>query len=135
MVEQYPAELDLVYRALADPTRRRMLRMLARSEHSISELAAPFAMSFAAASKHVSVLERAGLISRSIRGRTHVCRLESTPLSAAKQWITNCRELQRERLEHVDYGLDRPGPPVRTLIVRQRVNHRATRNWAARRPD
>jgi DNA-binding transcriptional ArsR family regulator len=79
--------LDGVFRALGDPTRRAMLRLLAAGERTIGELAAPFAMTFAGASKHVKVLEGAGLVRRSVRGRTHVCRLEAAPLAAADAWL------------------------------------------------
>src|SRR6185369_7010803 len=69
MVSQYPASLDRVFHALADPTRRAMLSELAAGERNISELAAPFRMSFVAASKHVRVLESAGLVRRRVVGR------------------------------------------------------------------
>jgi DNA-binding transcriptional ArsR family regulator len=73
MVEQYA--LDNIFRAVADPTRRAMLRSLASGERNIGQLAEPFAMSFAAASKHVKVLEGAGLVRRHVRGREHFCRI------------------------------------------------------------
>jgi DNA-binding transcriptional ArsR family regulator len=87
MVESSAAQLDAVFHALSDPTRRAMLRRLAGSEASVGELAKPFAMSLAAASKHVKALERAGLVRRAVRGRTHLCRLESAPLAAANEWL------------------------------------------------
>lgn len=87
MVQQQTIALDPVFHALADPTRRAMLRRLAAGEHNIRELAAPFPMSFAAASKHVKVLESAGLIRRRIEGRSHVCRIEPAPLAAAGEWL------------------------------------------------
>lgn len=71
----------------ADPTRRAMLRSLAGGERNIGELAAPFAMSFAAASKHVKVLELAGLLQRRVQGRLHFCRIQAAPLAAAEQWL------------------------------------------------
>jgi DNA-binding transcriptional ArsR family regulator len=90
MVEQFsiPLEipLDGVFRALADPTRRAMLRTLAAGERPIGELAAPFRMSFAAASKHVKVLECAGLVRRRVQGRRHLCRIQAAPLAAADEW-------------------------------------------------
>jgi DNA-binding transcriptional ArsR family regulator len=64
-----------------------MLASLALGEKSVGELAEPFAMSFAGASKHVKVLEQAGLIRREVRGRTHICRLEPGPLASADQWL------------------------------------------------
>ena len=87
MVSRYPASLDAVFHALADPTRRAMLRTLTSGERNISELAAPFAMSFVAASKHVRVLEAAGLVSRRIAGRSHLLRIEPAPLAAADEWL------------------------------------------------
>ena len=87
MVELETPRLDAVFHALGDATRRRMLRNLADGERSVGELAAPFAMSLAAASKHVKALERAGLVRRRVMGRTHVCRLEAKPLEGAHEWI------------------------------------------------
>jgi DNA-binding transcriptional ArsR family regulator len=87
MVELEPERLDAVFHALADPTRRSMLRQLHGGEQSLSELAAPFDMSFAGASKHVRALEKAGLVQRTVRGRTHICRLETAPLAAVEEWI------------------------------------------------
>jgi DNA-binding transcriptional ArsR family regulator len=81
------ARLDAVFHALGDATRRRMLRSLAGGQRTVGELAAPFDMSLAAASKHVKALEKAGLVRRTIRGRTHVCRLEARPLEDAHEWI------------------------------------------------
>jgi len=89
MVEfQSAPRLDAVFHALGDATRRRMLRDLAAAgERSVSELAAPFAMSLAAASKHVKALERAGLVRRTVAGRKHICRLEARPLQGAHEWL------------------------------------------------
>src|SRR6202035_1740393 len=77
--------LDSVFHALADRTRRAMLRTLAAGEHNIGALAAPHRMSFAAASKHVKVLEKAGLVQRRIQGRSHICRIEAAPLATAEE--------------------------------------------------
>lgn len=79
--------LDTVFHALGDATRRRMLRDLAAGERTVSQLAEPFAMSLAAASKHIKALEHAGLIRREVRGRTHVCHLEAGPLASAHGWL------------------------------------------------
>ena len=87
MVELQPARLDAVFHALGDATRRSMLRDLAAGQRTVGELAAPFDMSLAAASKHVKALERAGLVRRTIQGRTHLCRLEARPLEGAHDWI------------------------------------------------
>ena len=87
MVELEAPRLDAVFHALGDATRRRMLRDLADGERSVGELAAPFDMSLAAASKHIKALERAGLVRRRVTGRTHLCRLEARPLEDAHEWI------------------------------------------------
>jgi DNA-binding transcriptional ArsR family regulator len=89
MVELQTAQtrLDTVFHALGDPTRRQMLHHLASGERTVGELAEPFAMSLAAASKHIKALEQAGLIRREVRGRTHLCRLEPGPLASAHEWL------------------------------------------------
>jgi DNA-binding transcriptional ArsR family regulator len=87
MVEYQTPQMNSIFRALGDATRRRMLGDLARGERSVSELARPFAMSLAAASKHIRVLEHAGLIRREVRGRTHVCRLDPGPLAGPHEWL------------------------------------------------
>lgn len=87
MVELETPQMDQVFHALGDATRRHMLNDLAGGERTVSELAQPFAMSLAAASKHIKALEHAGLIRREVRGRTHVCRLEARPLATAYQWL------------------------------------------------
>jgi len=97
--------LDAVFHALADPTRRQMLRRLATGEQSIGELAAPFRMSFAGASKHVRTLEHAGLIRREVRGRTHVCRLDPAPLAAAEEWLRFYERFWTERLDALEQAL------------------------------
>ena len=90
--------LSTVFKALADPTRREMLRSLASGERTVSELARPFAMSLAAAAKHVGVLERAGLVQRTVRGRSHHCRLEPGGLAAAQSWLAFHERYWDERL-------------------------------------
>jgi len=87
MVELRTQQLDQVFHALGDATRRRMLRELTDGERTVGELAEPFAMSLAAASKHIKALENAGLIRREVRGRTHICRLEPGPLASAHEWL------------------------------------------------
>jgi DNA-binding transcriptional ArsR family regulator len=101
--------LDAVFHALADPTRRGMLAALARRERSVGELAAPHAMSFAAAAKHVKVLENAGLISREIRGRTHLCRLAPAPLAAADEFLAPYRQFWADRLDALEAALEADG--------------------------
>src|SRR5271155_4271433 len=87
MVELPPERLDAVFHALADPTRRAMLRRLADAPLSVGELASPHQMSLAAASKHIKSLERAGLVRRQVQGRTHLCRLAPAPLEGAHDWL------------------------------------------------
>ena len=79
--------LDATFQALSDPTRRGMLASLALGEKSIGELAEPFRMSFAGASKHVKVLEEAGLIARRKVGRTHLISIDAKPLEEAERWL------------------------------------------------
>lgn len=102
MVQEKVAALDRVFHALADPTRRSMLAELALGERKIGDLAAPFDMSFAAASKHVRVLESAGLLRREIRGRAHVCRLEAAPLRSAEEWLRFYERFWTDRLDALE---------------------------------
>lgn len=102
MVESESPQLDIIFHALGDATRRQMLRDLAEGERSVTELAKPFAMSLAAASKHVKVLETAGLIRREIRWRTHVCRLEPGPLARAQDWLGFYERFWTDRLGDLD---------------------------------
>ena len=99
MVYKSSDRLDAVFRALADPTRRAMLRDLARRPRTIGELAAPFAISLAGASKHIQVLERAGLIAREVQGRVHTCRLDARPLHAGAEWIRHYERFWNQRLD------------------------------------
>ena len=87
MVELESPQLNAVFHALGDPTRRRMLRELAGGERTVGQLAEPFAISLNAASKHIKALESAGLIRREVRGRTHLCRLDPGPLASAHEWL------------------------------------------------
>ncbi len=102
MVAQNSRSLDHVFHALADPTRRAMLRRLASGERNIGELASPFNMSFAAASKHVRVLENAGLLRRKVEGRRHVCRIEPSPLAAADEWLRFYEHFWTKRLDALE---------------------------------
>src|SRR6266568_910891 len=85
--------LDRVFHALADRTRRQMLSDLRQGRRTISQLAAPFHMTYAAASKHVRVLEEAGLIRRKARGRTQECRIQPLLLNSAYKWLLSYRDL------------------------------------------
>jgi DNA-binding transcriptional ArsR family regulator len=99
MVELQTPQLDMVFHALGDATRRRMLRDLADGERTVTQLAEPFSMSLAAASKHIKALEHAGLIRREVRGRVHMCRLEPGPLASAHEWLTFYERFWNERLD------------------------------------
>src|SRR5687768_11501723 len=102
MVEFQSAQLDTIFHALGDPTRRRMLHELAQGERTVSQLADPFAISLAAASKHIKALEKAKLIRREVRGRTHLCRLEPAPLAAAHQWLSVYERFWTGRLDMLE---------------------------------
>jgi DNA-binding transcriptional ArsR family regulator len=101
------ARLDAVFRALSDGTRRRMLRSLSQGERTVGELADPFDMSLAAASKHVKALERAGLVQREIRGRVHLCRLDAEPLSTASGWLKEYEQFWSSSLDRLEALLRR----------------------------
>jgi DNA-binding transcriptional ArsR family regulator len=111
MVEQKTAQLDSVFHALGDATRRRMLRELARDERTVGELAKPFAISLAAASKHIKALENAGLIRREVRGRTHLCRLNPRPLANAHEWLSFYEQFWTDRLDALEQLLRKEPPP------------------------
>jgi DNA-binding transcriptional ArsR family regulator len=99
--------LDRTFAALADPTRRAILRRLSRGEALAGELAAPFAMSLPAVSKHLKVLEAAGLLVREKRGREHRCRLEPAPIRAGEAWMDELRRFWEARLDVLAELLER----------------------------
>src|SRR3954468_9407161 len=99
MVELETSRLNAVFHALGDATRRRMLHELAGGERTVGQLAQPFAISLAAASKHIKVLENAGLIRREVRGRTHLCRLDPGLLASAQQWLSFYERFWTSRLD------------------------------------
>src|SRR5260370_42016315 len=99
MVELEAPQLTSVLHGLGDATRRRMLSELALGERTVGELAEPFTISLAAASKHIKALENAGLIRREVRGRTHLCRLDPGPLASAYQWLSFYERFWTDRLD------------------------------------
>jgi DNA-binding transcriptional ArsR family regulator len=101
MVEHNHTRLDLVFHALSDQTRRAMLGRLAKAEHTVGELASPYRMSLAAASKHIQTLERAGLVKRTVRGRIHYCRIDPRPLARADDWLRGYERLWDTRIERL----------------------------------
>ena len=102
MVELEAPQLGPVFHALSDATRRRMLLELASGERTVGQLAQPFAISLAAASKHIKVLESAGLIQREVRGRAHLCSLDPGPLESAHEWLTFYERFWTVRLDVLD---------------------------------
>jgi DNA-binding transcriptional ArsR family regulator len=106
--------LDAAFSALADPTRRAILARLAKGEASVSELAEPFAMSLPAVSKHLRVLERAGLIARGRRSQWRPCRLEGAGWRAASAWIEHYRRYWDESFDRLDGVLQQhnDGEPI-----------------------
>jgi DNA-binding transcriptional ArsR family regulator len=102
-----PDRLSAVFAALADPTRRSILARLAAGEASVTELAEPFEMSLPAVSKHLKVLERAGLIARSRRAQWRPCRLDPEPLREAADWLQAYRQLWEDSFDRLDEYLRR----------------------------
>ena len=97
-----PDQLSATFAALADPTRRAILARLASGECSVTELAEPFDMSMPAVSKHLRVLERAGLIARGREAQWRPCRIEAAPLEHAADWIGRYRHIWEARLDRLD---------------------------------
>jgi DNA-binding transcriptional ArsR family regulator len=98
--------LDATFAALADPTRRAILARLANGEASVNELAKPFAMSQPAISKHLKVLERAGLITRGRDAQRRPCRIEARPLAEANDWLEGYRQFWESQFQRLDALLD-----------------------------
>jgi DNA-binding transcriptional ArsR family regulator len=113
-----PVSLDRVYGAIADPTRRAILGVLARGDATVGDLARRFPMSLNGVSKHVKVLERAGLVARTVQGREHQLRLQPDPLRDAARWLDHYRAFWDVRLDALEAFL---------------VKQRATRAAGARR--
>ena len=97
-----PDRLTTTFSALADPTRRAILARLVSGQASVTELAEPFAMSMPAVSKHLKVLERAGLIARGREAQWRPCRLEAAPLKDAADWLEHYRRFWEERLDRLE---------------------------------
>ena len=95
-------QLDLTFAALSDPTRRAILSMLASGEKSVTDLAEPFRMTLPAVSKHLKVLQRAGLISQSREAQWRPCRLEAKPLKDAAIWIEHYRRYWEQSFDRLD---------------------------------
>lgn len=126
MVNQYRG-LDRTFRALADPTRRAILARLARGETSVGELAAPMPMSWPAVSKHLRVLEAAGLVRRARRGRIHRCRLDPSPMIVAQRWLEEHRRFWNESFARLDAILAHSAGGLAHAIDRPRRRSRRRR--------
>lgn len=111
MVKYHSASLNRTFAALADPTRRRLLAHLARGNQSVTRLARPHAMSLPAVSKHLRVLEKAGLIRRRRYGRVHQLKLEAEPLKRAAQWVEEYRKFWEGSLDRLADYLEKMNKP------------------------
>jgi DNA-binding transcriptional ArsR family regulator len=107
MVKYQQASLDRTFAALADPTRRALLARLALGETSVSELAKPFDISGPAISKHLKVLERAGLIARGREAQRRPCRLKAAPLREVSEWVAAYRQFWEQRLDRLEAYLQK----------------------------
>jgi DNA-binding transcriptional ArsR family regulator len=101
-MHQAQPRLDRVFHALADPTRRGMLTLLAKGRRTAGELGRPFSISQPSCSRHISVLEDAGLVHRRVEGRTHYFHLQAAPLRTSESWISAHRRLWEGSLERLD---------------------------------
>lgn len=108
MVEYNAENLDALFHALADPTRRAMLKALTEKNMSVGDLAKPFEMSLAAASKHIRVLEQAGLIHRQVQGRSHICELNAEPMHGGLEWIQHYQRFWNQQLDTLEKLLKKP---------------------------
>jgi len=99
MVNYVDQQLSQIFSALSDSTRRAMLARLAKEDMSVSELSKPFSMTKSAITKHVKILENAGLLDRTIDGRIHRCRLEPKPLSAISEWMAFYEKFWNKKLD------------------------------------
>jgi DNA-binding transcriptional ArsR family regulator len=106
MVKSSAARLDSVFHALADPTRREILRDLAAGERTVTEIARPHRMSLAAVSKHIKVLESAELVARQRRGSFQIVRLHAQPLKPAEEWIGFYRRFWNQQLDNLEKFLE-----------------------------
>lgn len=107
MVNNEEQQLNNLFSALSDPTRRQMLKRLAREEMSVADLAEPFHVSKSAITKHIRVLENAGLLNRTIEGRVHRCSLSPEPLVAVSDWVQFYEQFWHKKLDALDAYLNR----------------------------
>jgi DNA-binding transcriptional ArsR family regulator len=112
MVKYSPPTLNQTFAALADPTRRRILAHLARGDRRVTDLARPHAMSLPAISKHLRVLEKAGLLRRRRYGRVHQMQLDAKPLKQAAQWVEEYRKFWEGSLDRLAEYLEKQNQPL-----------------------
>jgi DNA-binding transcriptional ArsR family regulator len=112
MVKYSPPTLNQTFAALADPTRRRILAQLARGDRRVTDLARPHAMSLPAISKHLRVLEKAGLLRRRRYGRVHQMQLDAKPLKQAAQWVEEYRKFWEGSLDRLAEYLEKQNQPL-----------------------
>ncbi len=113
MVECKWDPLDRIFHALADPTRRAVLQELTRGGHSVGQLAEPFAMSFAAVTKHIQVLERAGLVRKARHGKFIECQLRDSPFRLAGDWIAQQQKYWEAQLDGLERFMEEDQDPCR----------------------
>jgi len=113
MVKYSSRVLDNTFAALADPTRRRILEQLSLGDRCVTDLAKPYSMSLPAVSKHLRVLERAGLVRRRRSGRVHHMKLEAAPMKQAAQWIEEYRRFWEGSLDRLAAYLEQTNQPTR----------------------
>ena len=114
--------LDATFAALADPTRRGILEQLSRGQTKVTDLAKPYDMSLPAVSKHLKILERAGLIRRSRVGREHRIRVDPTPIEKARDWISEYAEIWQQQFDALDAYLEQA---QRELAARKKNQKKA----------
>ncbi|HEU4991700.1 MAG TPA: metalloregulator ArsR/SmtB family transcription factor [Luteimonas sp.] len=115
-----------MFQALSDPTRRAMLGDLADGPRTVGELAAPFDISLAGASKHIQVLERAGLVRREVQGRVHTCHLDAAPLHAGAEWLRHYERFWNRRLDVLE-ALMRAEDATATAVRSKKAGRKPTR--------
>ena len=120
--------LDQMFQALSDPTRRAMLGDLAVQPRTVGELAAPFDISLAGASKHIQVLERAGLVRREIQGRVHTCHLDARPLHAGAEWLRHYERFWNRKLDALETLLRADAAATTKKPAKTTRKKRATRS-------
>jgi DNA-binding transcriptional ArsR family regulator len=128
----YSEPLDATFGALADGTRRAILARLALGETSVTELAQPFSMSLPAVSKHLRVLEQAGLLKRQKDGRVHRCHIQAAPMRAAADWIGRYREFWEERFDALERYLKESEPATRYRRAPSRERSSSPKGRASR---